>query len=174
MQLEGLTTPEKIDQRVASFSRRLSSLAPFYVNVEPELWSRQSTCDMNVQKLIEQIGGSQVTGYKIWYLKNKYIEAERHVIHVLSGVFRDPTFNSDGETIILFVPDKDPATTYDARSMKVREGFTQRSRLFAQMKDQEEKFALRLSNQESWDRMLSYESWLAGERMANMWLQPVN
>jgi hypothetical protein len=30
MQLEGLTTPEKIDQKVASFCRRLSSHAPFF------------------------------------------------------------------------------------------------------------------------------------------------
>jgi len=174
MQLKGLTTPETIDQKVASFCRRLSTQTPLYVNVEPEMWSRQSTCDMNVQKLIEQIGGSQVTGYKIWYLKNKYIEAERHVIHTLNDVFRDPTFNTDGETTVLFAPDKDAATAYDARPMKIREGFTQRSRLFAQVRDQEESFAVRPSNEESWDRMLTYEQWLAGERMANMWLQPVS
>lgn len=174
MQLAGLTTPEKIDQKVASFCRRLSDQNPFHVNVEPELWSRQSTCEMNVQKLIEKIGGSQIIGYKIWYLKSKYIEAERHVIHSLNGVYRDPTFNTDGETTVLFVPDKNPTIAYDARPMKVREGFTQRSRLFAAMKDQEETFAVRMTNEESWNRMLTYERWLAGERMANTWLAPVS
>jgi hypothetical protein len=58
--------------------------------------------------------------------------------------------------------------------MKVREGFTQRSRQFAALKDQEEKFAVHMSNEESWGRMLTYERWLAGERMANMWLEPVS
>lgn len=174
MQLDALTTPEKIDQKVASFCRHLSTSSPIYVEVKPELWSRQSTCDMNVQKLIEELGGSQVIGYKIWYIKAKYIEAERHVIHELDGVLRDPTFNTDGETIILFVPDKDSTTLYDARPMKVRKGFTQRSRLFAQAKDREEQFAVRLTNEESWEQMLTYERWLAGERMSNMWLQPVS
>lgn len=174
MQLDGLTTPEKIDQKVASFCRRLSSQASFFVNVEPELWSRQSTCEMNVQKLIEQIGGLQVIGYKIWYVKNKYIEAERHVIHLLNGAYRDPTFNTDGEMTVLFVPDKNPKTPYVARPMKVREGFTQRARQFVVVKDQQDKLAVQLSNEDSWDRMLTYERWLAGERMANMWLEPVS
>jgi hypothetical protein len=174
MQLEGLTTPDKIDQKVSSFCRRLSSRTPFFVNVQPELWCRQSTCEMNVQKLIEQIGGTSVIGYKVWYLKNKYIEAERHVIHEQSGTFRDPTFNSDGETTVLFVSDQNPDTAYDALPIKVREGFTQRARLFTQIKNQEEKFSVHLSNEESWERMLTYERWLAGERMANMWLGPVS
>lgn len=174
MQLDGLTTPEKIDQKVASFCRRLSSQAPFYVNVEPELWSRQSTCEMNVLKLMEKIGGSPVLGYKIWYLKNKYIEAERHVIHFLHGAYRDPTFNTDGEMTVLFVPDKNSTTAYDDRPMKVREGFTQRARQFVAIKDQEETFAVQLSNEDSWDRMLTYERWLAGERMANMWMEPAS
>ena len=174
MQLDGLTTPEKIDQKVASFCRRLSNESPFYVNVEPELWSRQSTCEMNVQKLIEQIGGSKAIGYKIWYIKNKYIEAERHVIHSQEGVYRDPTFNTDGEMTVLFVPDSNPATLYDARPMKVREGLTQRARQFAALANHQEKFAVQLSNEDSWNRMLTYERWLAGERMANMWVEPVS
>ena len=174
MQLEGLTTPERIDQKVVSFCRRISNQNPFHVKVEPELWSRQSTCEMNVQKLIEQTGGSKVIGYKIWYLNNKYIEAERHVIHFLDGVYRDPTFNTDGEMTIFFVPDKSPETTYNARPMKIREGFTQRARQFATIKDQEDKMAIRLSNEDSWNRMLTYERWLAGERMANMWFAPAS
>ncbi len=173
MQLTGLTTPEKIDPKVYLFCSGLSITTPLYVSVEPELWCRQSTCEMNVQKLIVQIGGTPVNGYKVWYLKNKYIEAERHVIHKSGDTFRDPTFNVDGETRILFVPDKSTDTSYDDRPMKIRKGFTQRARLFAQSKDQEEKFAVHLSNEESWDRMLTYERWLAGERMSNMWAEPV-
>jgi len=36
---------------------------------------------------------------------------------------------------------------------------------------QEERLAVQLSNEDSWDRMLTYERWLAGERMADMWLE---
>ncbi len=56
---------------------------------------------MNVDKLIEGLGGEKVLGYKIWYLPKSYIEAERHVVHKLGDVFRDPTFNADGEDRIL-------------------------------------------------------------------------
>jgi hypothetical protein len=62
---------------------------------------------MNVDKLIEGRGGEKVLGYKIWYLPKSYIEAERHVVHKLGDVFRDPTFNADGEDRILFVADDD-------------------------------------------------------------------
>lgn len=173
MQLDGLTTPQKIDQKVAAFCRRLSNQTPRYLKVEPELWSRQSTCEMNVERLIEQVGGSKLNGYKIWYLKGKYIEAERHVVHDLDGVLRDVTFNSDGEAVVLFVTDS-PQVPYEARPMKVREGFTQRARLFCQLANTRDRQAVRMSNEQSWNRMLTYERWLAGERMPNMWAEVVS
>lgn len=173
MQLDGLTTPKKIDQKVAAFCRQLSNQAPVYLKVEPELWCRQSTCDMNVERLIEQVGGSKLNGYKIWYLKGKYIEAMRHVVHELDSVIRDLTFNTDGEAVILFVPDS-PQAPYESRPIKVREGFTQRARMFCQFANMQDRQAVRLSNEQSWKKMLTYERWLAGERMPNMWAEVVS
>ena len=74
MQLDpkSLTTPSKIDQKVSSFCRKLSSSTPVFIEVTPEIWCRQSCCEMNVEKLIEQLGGKKVHGYKIWYVKGKY------------------------------------------------------------------------------------------------------
>ncbi|MCW0464635.1 hypothetical protein NB705_001708 [Xanthomonas sacchari] len=173
MQLDGssLTTPEVIDQKVASFCRKLSGTTPIFVEVRPESWCRQSCCEMNVEKLIKQQGGDKVIGYKIWYKKNKYIEAERHVIYKHGDALRDLTFNSDGETKILFVPDTDTSKDYESRPMKIREGFSQRARLLVKQLDDRDRRAVRMSNEESWERMLTYEAWQAGERMPNMWIQ---
>lgn len=109
---ENLTTPESIDQYVASFCRSLSTENPVFIDVKPELWCKQSNCEMNVDKYIDQNGGGKVIGYKIWYIKREYIEAERHVVYIKDGVYRDLTFNTDGETLILFVPDS-KKITYD-------------------------------------------------------------
>lgn len=173
MQLDGtsLTTPEAIDQKVASFCRKLSNAAPVFVDVKPENWCRQSCCEMNVEKLIEQSGGKKVIGYKIWYKKNKYIEAERHVIYEYGDALRDLTFNTDGETKILFVPDSHMTKGYEDRPMKIREGYSQRARILARQMDERDKRTVRMSNDESWQTMLTYEDWLAGERMPNMWPQ---
>ena len=171
MQLDGknLTTPESIDQKVASFCRSLSRVKPLYVEVRPEPWCRQSCCEMNVDRLIERDGGGKVIGYKIWYMKGKYIEAERHVVLKKDGVLIDPTFNTDGEEKILFLPDTNISKGYEDRAMKVRKGFTQKARLLAKRLDDADKNVIRMSNEKSWERMLSYEDWLAGKRMPNMW-----
>jgi hypothetical protein len=173
MQLDGLTTPEQIDTKVKDFCKSISKVAPTYINVSPELWCRQSCCEMNVEKLIEQIGGEKVFGYKIWYMPKSYIEAERHVIHKLGDVYRDPTFNTDGEEKILFVPDGDQGLGYEGRRMKIRHGFTNQARRFVERVNLGEAIGnlQRLSNEESWQRMISYEDWLAGRRQPNMWVE---
>lgn len=174
MQLDGntLTTPESIDQKVGSFCRSLSSETPVYVEVRPKPWCRQSCCEMNVDRLIEEDGGEKVIGYKIWYTKGKYIEAERHVVWKKDGALIDPTFNTDGEEKVLFLPDANAAKGYEDRPIKVRKGFTQKARLLVKQLDENDRNVVRMSNEESWERMLSYEDWLAGNRMPNMWREP--
>lgn len=170
MQLDpkSLTTPSKVDQKVFSFCRKLSTAAPVFIEVTPEMWCRQSCCEMNVDELIKQIGGRKIFGYKIWYMKNKYIEAERHAVHESEGVYRDPTFNTDGEEKILFVRDSDETKDYDDRPLKIREGFTQRARLLAKQANERDKGVVNLSAEDSWNVMPSYEDWLAGTRKPNM------
>ena len=174
MQLDpkSLTTPSKIDQKVSSFCRKLSSATPVFIEVTPEIWCRQSCCEMNVEKLIEQLGGKKVHGYKIWYVKGKYIEAERHTVYEHEGILRDPTFNVDGEQKILFVRDYKDTKGYDDRPLKIREGFTQKARLLANQLNERDTGVITLSKEESWDVMPSYEDWLAGSRQPNMWAAP--
>lgn len=165
--LANLTTPEIIDQHVASFCRALSTETPIYIDVEPELWCKQSNCEMNVDKYIEQNDGEKIIGYKIWYVKRKYIEAERHVVYRKDGVYRDLTFNTDGETKILFVPDN-KKIIYDGKPLKIRSGLTQKTRLLAKQLDLQQIGILQMSQEESWNKMPSYEEWLKGIRMPNL------
>ncbi|WP_162286890.1 hypothetical protein [Pantoea stewartii] len=162
-----LTTPENIDQYVASFCRSLSTENPVFIDVKPELWCKQSNCEMNVDKYIEQNGGEKVFGYKIWYIERKYIEAERHAVYRKDGVYRDVTFNTDGETIILFVPDS-KKITYDEKPLKTRHGLTQKTRLLAKQLDLQETGIQQMSQEDSWNTMPSYEDWLKGTRMPNL------
>jgi len=163
-----LTTPEKIDRDVRSFCRKISTKELVFIDVSPEPWCRQGCCEMNVERFMEERGGNKVLGYKIWSVKRKYVEAERHAVLEIDGVLIDPTFNSDGEGRILFLPD-DKEKAFDDRRLKLRQGLTQKTRLWAESLKQQDAGVVRMSEEESWNRMLTYERWLAGERMPNMW-----
>lgn len=170
---ENLTTPEKIDKNVSSFCRTLSTEAPIYIDVRPEPWSKQSNCEMNVDKFIELHGGDKIIGYKIWYTKRKYIEAERHVVYKKESEFIDLTFNTDGERKILFIPD-DKKLTYDERPLKLRRGLTQKARILAKKLDERDANILQMTQEDSWNTMPSFEEWLKGKRMPNMIPVPIN
>jgi hypothetical protein len=167
-----LTTPERTDRNVLRFCSGRSEEPPVFVEVRPEPWCRQSCCEMNVEKLIESIGGEKVVGYKIWYVKDKYIEAERHVIHKSGETLRDPTFNTDGEQNILFVPDHDQSCGYEGRALKVRQGFSLAGKRFASQANATDHLIQRMSDEESWNTMLSYEAWQTGSRMSNFIMGP--
>ena len=163
--LSGLTTPKRVDKNVEAFCRSLSKIQPQYIDVTPEPWCRQSCCEMNVDRFMQSTGGEKVVGYKLWYLEGKYIEAERHVVHRNEGSLRDLTFNSDGETRILFVPDADSTTGYEERALKVRRGFSLAGKRFAELANGTDHLIRRMSDEESWETMLTYEEWCTGKRM---------
>jgi len=127
---------------------------------------------MNVEKLIDIIGGEKFVGYKVWYVKDKYIEAERHVIHKSAESLRDPTFNTDGEQTILFIPDHDQSCGYEGRALKVRQGLSLAGKRFAAQANATDHLIQRMSDEESWNTMLSYEAWHAGSRMSNLIVRP--
>ncbi|SOE97622.1 hypothetical protein SAMN05414139_10767 [Burkholderia sp. D7] len=102
---DGITTPSSINDQVVRFARTLSAASPSYLDCRPEAWSRQSCCEMNVDRYIEDHGGRKVCGYRIWYNEPLYIEGERHVVWTDGGEVRDVSFVDTGETRILFVPD---------------------------------------------------------------------
>ncbi|MCA1600572.1 MAG: hypothetical protein LC776_02640, partial [Acidobacteria bacterium] len=75
-----LTVPTEINEDIEQFCKRISEVEPFFIDIEPELWSRQSSCNLNVKEYIRLNSGSMICGYKIWYHKPRYIEAKRHAM----------------------------------------------------------------------------------------------
>jgi hypothetical protein len=162
-----MTTPSEVSSLVLQFTRLLSDKTPIFLDCAPEPWSRQSCCDSNVAKYIEEHGGRTLCGYRIWYNEPIYIEGERHAIWTDGEVVRDVSFVDSGETKVLFVPDD---KVFDGAPAKIRYAFNESDKItVAQFEAAEQLMSIRtMSPTEAWDQMPTYESWLAGKRMPNL------
>lgn len=163
-----LTTPSNINEQVEQFSKMLSDKKPIFLDCKPELWSRQSCCDMNVSEYIKVHGGRMICGYRIWYNEPLYIEGERHAVWTDGMSLKDVSFVDDGETRILFVPDD---LGFNDAPGKIRHSFNEMYSDILKQYDALENNVHRLSSQEAWDRMPTYQQWLDGKRMPNMWIE---
>lgn len=47
-----LTTPHSTTEQIALFASKHGANTPVYLECQPELWSRQRLCNMNVEKYI--------------------------------------------------------------------------------------------------------------------------
>lgn len=157
-----ITTPATIDENIAVFCTELSDKEPFFIECQPESWSRESMCNVNVAKLVEQHGGEMLCGYRIWYNGRDYAEAERHAIWINGQRRRDVSFSVDGETTILFVPDRlAKQRDYDASPLKIRRGFTPAAQaLIRRFESEFDIPRVRMSDAEGWMRMQTYEQFL--------------
>ncbi|MDP9651312.1 hypothetical protein [Paraburkholderia caledonica] len=164
---EGITTPSSINEQVLQFSRALSTASPIYLDCAPEAWSRQSCCEMNVSRYVEEHGGRMICGYRIWYNEPLYIEGERHAVWTDGNEVRDVSFVDTGETRTLFVPDD---KSFDGAPLKVRFAFSEPDRAVLAGWEAMMKMVpiQRMSSQDAWNRMPTYEQWLAGSRMPNL------
>ncbi|VVE46788.1 hypothetical protein PCO31110_04510 [Pandoraea communis] len=163
----GLTTPSSINEQVLQFARTLSATAPSFLDCMPEAWSRQSCCNMNVARYVEDNGGRMVCGYRIWYNEPLYIEGERHAVWADGDTIRDVSFVDTGETRTLFVPDE---KAFDEAPQKVRLAFRDEDKsVLAGWEAMMSMVPVQVwSPEESWDSMPTYEQWLAGKRMPNL------
>lgn len=172
-----LTTPEALTDDIIRFCKKISEIDPFYIQPEPEPWSRQSCCDMNVNEYIRINGGQIICGYRLWSHPPKYIEGERHAIWFKDGNYKDISFNSDGEERILFIPDApDKQGALELNQDRIRWGKDQATRQLIDFQEQAEKFmpVHRMSNEQAWSTMLTYEKWQEGQRMPNILMQPIS
>lgn len=162
-----LTTPSQIDEKVIQFARQLSDKAPIFLDCEPEPWSRQSCCDLNVAKYVESHGGRALSGYRIWYAESRYIEGERHAVWTDGANIRDVSFVDTGEKKIVFVPDD---RDFDDAPKKVRFAFEQSDK--QALVAYESLMALMpvetMPDNQAWDTFPTYEQWSAGKRMPNL------
>ncbi len=165
--VDNLTTPAEINDQVILFAKTLSDQEPVFLECKPEPWSRQSCCDANVAKYIEHQGGKILCGYRIWYNSPLYIEGERHAVWTDGDVIRDVSFVDTGETQVLFVPDDQG---FDDASPKVRFAFNDEDKGIVSQIDAMERTIpkQRMSPEKAWEVMPSYEQWLAGKRMPNL------
>lgn len=162
-----LTTPAVIDDRVTLFAQKLSDNAPLFLDCQPEPWSRQSCCNLNVAKFIEMHGGRILCGYRIWYAQPRYIEGERHAVWTDGTTIRDVSFVDTGETKIVFVPDDQ---AFDGVPAKVRFAFEEADK--QALAAYESLMGLvpisTMLDEQAWDTFPTHEEWLAGKRMSNL------
>lgn len=164
----GLTTPNSINEQVLQFARTLSTTAPIFLDCMPEAWSRQSCCNMNVARYIDDHGGRIVCGYRIWYNEPLYIEGERHAVWADGDRIRDVSFVDTGETRTLFVAD---GKDFGKAPQKVRLAFGDADK--SALAGWEAMMSMAatietMSPEDSWNCMPTYEQWLAGKRMPNL------
>jgi hypothetical protein len=166
-----LTAPTEINDDIRSFCASISDFEPFFLDVEPEPWSRQSCCNLNVNEYIKSHGGKMICGYKIWYHRPIYIEAERHAVWEKDGTYKDITFNADGENRILFLPDvSEKQDTLESNGHRFRWGRDAATRQLIEIKEYDERFVQvhQLSDEMAWNTMLTYEDWKNGQRMRSL------
>ena len=171
-----LTVPIELNSDIQSFCKTISDFEPFFLDVEPEPWSRQSCCNLNVQEYIKRHGGRMICGYKIWYHQPKYIEAERHAIWEKGGEYRDLTFNTDGEDRVLFLPDSlENQSGMKLNKHRFRWGKDALTRQLIEIQESSERRTLiqQVSDEIAWNTMLTYEAWQKGQRMKNVIHVPV-
>ena len=171
-----LIAPIELNDDIRSFCRSISEFEPFFLVIEPEPWSRQSCCNLNVQEYIKLHSGRMICGYKIWYHKPRYIEAERHAVWEKDGVYRDLTFNTDGEDRILFLPDSiEKQSAMKLNKRRFRWGKDALTRQLIEIQEYSERGTLiqQVNDETAWKTMLTYEAWQKGQRMPNMIHVPV-
>lgn len=163
-----LTTPREINDDIISFCSTVSDAVPVYISAEPEAWSRQGCCDMNVKEYIALHGGEVVCGYRIWYNEPRYIEAERHAIWRNKDVHKDVSFSPDGEQRFLFIADRpDRQASLDDNLRRIRWGKDYETRkLIGIQEDMESRLNIgRMTDEQAWNTMPSYADWQSGKRM---------
>lgn len=172
---KNLTTPSAVTERVIEFCRIIGDQSPVFLDCEPEPWSRQSCCDSNVLEYMKSHGGEMLCGYRIWFNDPTCIEGERHAIWKGGDVIRDVSFVDTGETRTLFLPDDSGFEGgFDEAPPKRRMAFSPHDKaLLAEFEAIEAQVPSgRMSRDEAWRRMLTYEDWRSGKRMNNaVWEQ---
>lgn len=119
-----LKVPRIIDDKVKNFCNQISRAAPLYLNVIPEPSSSLDNCDINVRNKIQKDGGTLVAGYKIWYLEDAYIMAERHAVWKNNEQeLYDIGFDIERNKEILFLPDVEEFTALEDKLPRIDMAF---------------------------------------------------
>lgn len=104
-----MTTPATVSPEIRTFCESLVSGSDAvyveYVQYENAL---PNDCFDNVSRLAQKRGGRMLLGWTIWEWETVLLEAEWHAVwEDQEGGLHDATPKADGETRVLFVPDRD-------------------------------------------------------------------
>jgi hypothetical protein len=103
-----MTTPPRITADVRRLCRKLGDVdEPVFISVEARTDCGINDCFIDVEKQVEDSGGSIQHGWLVWEIPGIIIEGEFHAVwRKLDGSLLDVTRKQDGETLVLFVPDR--------------------------------------------------------------------
>lgn len=154
-----LDTPRTVTEHVSRFCSSISSEAPFYIDSEPEPWSRDGCCDLNVMEFIKERGGRVLYGFRIW-CNDVYIEAERHAIWTDGESFRDVSFVADGTVKVLFLPDvAEKQAELTSNKLKIRKALDPKYEEFVSFRSLMDVDLPPCSAEEAWNISQTYEQW---------------
>lgn len=103
-----LTTPNSVTNDIQLFSQRLvADSDPLYVDYIYAAGAVTDECFDNVDRLVVNRGGRTLLGWMIWEWENVLLEAIFHAVwEDEDGILHDPTPKTDGESRVLFLPDR--------------------------------------------------------------------
>lgn len=106
-----LRTPENISEDILEIAQHINpNLPPYYVEILPDSSSLPNECFINVQKKVENIGGSIRYGWKVWEWEKIIIELNFHSIWLSPNERMVDITPDEDEVKILFI--EDPKTSY--------------------------------------------------------------
>jgi hypothetical protein len=154
-----LDTPRAITEQVSRFCSSISSETPFYIDSDPEPWSRDGCCDLNVMEFMKENGGRVLYGFRIW-CNDVYIEAERHAIWNDGESFRDVSFVADGTVKVLFLPDvAEKQVDLTSNKLKIRKALNTKYEEFVATRSLIDVDLPPCSPEEAWNISQTYEQW---------------
>jgi hypothetical protein len=96
-----------ITEGIVSFCGKLQAETPLYIGIDPTEGARQHCCYRNVRMHAAVNGGLPLYGWMISEVPGLYRSAEFHCVWMqLYGGLSDFTPRADGESAILFAPDR--------------------------------------------------------------------
>lgn len=168
--IDKLKAPPRINDDIIKLSKSISDFEPIFIQTEPEPWSRHAHSDFNVNEYIKLNQGKMLCGYKVWYNKAKYIELERYAVWFKDGVYKDLTFQTNGEERILFIPDIiEKQNALEDNKAKIRWGKDTTTRQLIRYYERAEKLKPLepIDNEKSWNEMQTHEAWQKAKTVSN-------
>jgi hypothetical protein len=109
------TTPPKITSHILALCDDLGAMEPLHLDVCPAPQARMGWCSTNVLDRCREEGGRPRYGWLVWEAPGLYLNAEFHCVWHDGRDLRDVTPTQEGETCVLFAPDRRYGANFDFR-----------------------------------------------------------